>query len=185
MMLCSVLGSGKSDEARQPMKLSDYELSLNSVGNGKGIATFFKSEKASHEIDVQKPRYQITKLSTDEVDVFNIYRSKGADDLELMNTITSLINQKKTSIICGDINACFVTERNNHVTQMLESIGFTQLVEWATHYKGGHIDHVYSNHDQTKFQVDVMMYSPYYTSKDHDALCVTVRHCDRTRRNRR
>ena len=44
----------------------------------------------------------------------------------------------------------------------------------ASHLLGGHIDHVYSNLDQSKFNIDVMMHSPYYTSHDHDAFCITI-----------
>ena len=71
---------------------------------------------------------------------------------------------------------CFIDQRDNEVTKMLEDHGFIQLVGEATHWKGGHIDHVYINHDPSLFQADVAMYSPYYTSKDHDALLITIRH---------
>ena len=57
---------------------------------------------------------------------------------------------------------------------MLENEGFQQLVDEATHYMGGHIDHVYSNHNPQKYQVDVKLYSPYYLAKDHDALLITI-----------
>ena len=59
---------------------------------------------------------------------------------------------------------------------MLEGQGFRQLVEEASHLQGGHIDHVYSNLDPDIFKVDIMMYSPYYTSQDHDAFCITIMH---------
>ena len=78
--------------------------------------------------------------------------------------------------MCGALNKCLVSQRGNEVTAMLENLGFRQLVNAATHLMGGHIDHVYSNHDQKRFRVDVMIYSPYYTCKDHDALCITIRH---------
>ena len=57
---------------------------------------------------------------------------------------------------------------------LLENTGFAQLVSEATHYKGRHIDHVYSNHDVKCIQVDVSLYSPYYLAKDHDAICITL-----------
>ena len=58
---------------------------------------------------------------------------------------------------------------------MLEDLGFQQLVSEASHLKGGHLDHVYSNHDPNKFENEILMYSPYYTSMDHDAICLTLR----------
>ena len=60
------------------------------------------------------------------------------------------------------------------VTKGLEEMGFQQLVEEASHLKGGHLDHIYSNHDQSDFKVEILMYSPYYTCLDHDAFCVTL-----------
>ena len=57
---------------------------------------------------------------------------------------------------------------------MLEDNGFSQLVNVATHFRGGHIDHVYSNHDPQLFNVKVNLYSPFYLASDHDAICVTI-----------
>ena len=57
---------------------------------------------------------------------------------------------------------------------MLEELGFQQLVVEASHLKGGHLDHVYSNHDPKTFQIEILMYSPYYTSLDHDAILITL-----------
>ena len=57
---------------------------------------------------------------------------------------------------------------------MLEHAGFAQLVHEATHFKGGHIDHVYSNHNPSQLNVGISLYSPFYLAKDHDAICITV-----------
>ena len=95
-------------------------------------------------------------------------------NMELASDLRKIIDFEKFTIICGDLNMCYVQERNNEVTRMLELSGFSQLVNEATHIKGGYIDHVYSNHDQAMFQVHVSLYSPYYLCKDHDAICVTI-----------
>ena len=47
-----------------------------------------------------------------------------------------------------------------------------QLVKEATHIEGGHIDHVYIRSEGLSATVE--MYSPYYTAKDHDALCISI-----------
>ena len=96
------------------------------------------------------------------------------NNIELANDLKSIMNTKKFTIICGDFNLCYIENRNNEVTQMLELAGFSQLVNMATHFKGGLIDHVYSNHNPSQYQVDVSLYSPYYLCKDHDAICITV-----------
>ena len=69
---------------------------------------------------------------------------------------------------------CYLDDRQNAVTQMLENNGFTQLVQEASHYHGGHIDHVYTNHNTEKFRVDVKLYCPYYLAKDHAAVLITI-----------
>ena len=92
---------------------------------------------------------------------------------ELANESKSLINKSKFTLICGDFNLCYIESRTNAVTTMLECLGFTQLVHEATHIKGGHIDHVYRNHNPECVVVNVCLYSPYYLARPHDAITKT------------
>ena len=117
---------------------------------------------------------QMTRLRTPNVDIIAVYRSQGANSSELINDLQQIVRPTTPTIICGDFNLCFVNQRNCDVIQMLYDQGFQQLVSEASHIQGGHIDHVYSNLDPKVFQVEVMMYSPYYTYHDHDAFCITV-----------
>ena len=57
---------------------------------------------------------------------------------------------------------------------MLEDNGFNQLADEATHFQGGHIDHIYSNNNSDKIHVDITLYSPYYLAKDPDCILITV-----------
>ena len=116
----------------------------------------------------------MTLLSSLELDIVNIYRSRRMDTKEMAEDIKSIINSEKFTIVCGDFNLCYLENRSNEVTRMLEQDGFSQLVQEATHFKGGLIDHVYSNHNSAQFKVEVSLYSPYYLSKDHDAICVII-----------
>ena len=166
----------RSDSIPDGHELPGFDLHLNSSGIGKGIATYYKPSQGSPDIDIKKQKVQITKICNAEIDVVTIYRSQGADNSELAKDLRQIINKAKPTIICGDLNLCFIKERNNEVTRMLEGQGFSQLVGEASHLQGGHIDHVYSNHDPDIFKVDIMMYSPYYTSRDHDAFCITIMH---------
>ena len=165
----------KTDVVQEEVTLAGYELHLNSFGEGKGLASYYKAEKVSPSTDIMKQRFQITKLVSPEVDIISVYRSSDANNDELMDELKSLIGPDKTTVICGDFNECVASEKAKGVAKMLEDCGFTQLVTQATHLKGGHIDHVYSNHDPAFFEVDIMLYSPYYTCHDHDALCITIR----------
>ena len=80
-------------------------------------------------------------------------------------------------MIVGDINICYETQRMDKNIQYLKSSNFKQLVKGATHYLGGHIDHAYLADPQFKFEkVAIDQYSPYYTSRDHDGLLVTLMH---------
>ena len=156
------------------LAISGYDLHLNSMGVGKGIGTYYKAQKIVPKINIAKPKAQLTLLSSTELDLVNIYRSKGMDNKELVQDLKDIINTDKFTVICGDMNMCYIDERNNEVTRMLNNNGFVQLVHEATHFKGGNIDHVYSNHNTSQFQVEVSLYSPHYLCRDHDAICVTV-----------
>ena len=164
----------KSNMADEQLNIPGFELHLNSSGAGKGIGTYFKSGLISPQVDITKSRAQITLLSSSELDVVNVYRSQGMSNAELAHDLKDIINKSNLTIICGDFNICYVDDRDNEVTRMLEYEGFSQLVHEATHFKGGHIDHVYSNHNPKDFQIAVSLYSPYYLAKDHDAICVTI-----------
>ena len=145
------------DEA---LKIDGFELHLNSMGIGKGIITYFKVAKLHPRRDITKSKAQITFLSSPELDIVNVYRSQGMNNKELASDLKSFINKPKFILICGDFNLCYLENRNNEVTRMLEENGFTQLVHEATHFKGGHNDHVYSNHNKEHFQVEVNLYNP-------------------------
>ena len=59
------------------------------------------------------------------------------------------------------------------ISSLLE-LGFEQKVSDATHIEGGLIDNVYYRGGGVSFSTEVSLYSPYYTSLDHDALSVTL-----------
>ena len=77
-------------------------------------------------------------------------------------------------MICGDFNVCYNLNRNHKLIATLESFGFRQLVQEATHIKGGWIDHVYIREIEMNMSVDCSLYSPYYCAMDHDALLTTI-----------
>ena len=83
-----------------------------------------------------------------------------------------MVDVQKRTIICGDFNICFEKNRNSRLIKGLESQGFKQINDQATHFLGGQIDHVYSNIES---DVKVTLYSPYYCAKDHDGLLIEVK----------
>ena len=157
------------------LKLHDYDLHLNSVGLGIGIAVYYIAEIFNHSADIKKPLFQLTKMCSSDVNVITVYRSSGGNKGELLKDIISLVDKSKSTVLCGDFNFCSAKEKNCSFLRTLNNMGFEEKVKVATHLKGGHIDHVYFYCSNKKFSLDAMLYSPYYPTKDHDAICSTVK----------
>ena len=164
----------KNDELDEQLTMSGYRIAANSYGaeRGKGILTYFKSEIFSHQIDIKEKDIQITLISSQEMDIISVYRSSS--NRTLIKLISTIINPKKTVLICGDFNFCYKEQNKSSIAQFFKSNGFSQHVLEATHIDGGHLDQVYFKDESRSTTVDVLMYSPYYTAKDHDALLVTL-----------
>ena len=163
-----------SDEVDEQLNNNGYNLHLNSMGLGKGLATYVKPEIIMSIRDIKKPKTQITLLSLSEVDIISVYRSEAMNTTELAHDIERMMDPYRFTVICGDFNLCYIENKQNEVTKMLENCGFSQLNREASHFQGGHIDHVYSNHTTDKFQVNIKQYCPYYLAKDHNALLITI-----------
>ena len=173
-MICLTETWMASDSVTGGLDIPGYILTLNSIGPGKGVATYGRLSHDQSFTKVKTTNYQIIQSEAHSVNIINIYRSQGANNSELLKDLGRIMDKAKPTIICGDINLCFVKQRNNEVVRTLEEQGFQQLIREASHIGGGHIDHVYSNLDQKIFKITIMMYSPYYTSRDHDALCICI-----------
>ena len=160
----------KSDDIHDHMRMSGYNLVLNSLTYGKGLATYVKSN-IRHEINIKYQFMQLSKFSTEKIDIISVYRSQDGHETQLINCLLSLMKPGKSTVIGGDFNICQAKNKQNSIAKWLNAFGFQQLVTEATHIEGGHIDHIYVSNDiSTKLEI----YSPYYTSLDHDALCLSV-----------
>ena len=96
-------------------KLRGYKKYMINVGNGKGIATYFKDEAFNHEQDIKELYMQVTKFSTIDVDVINVYRSDKGNSLNLFNYLDTLITHGKPTLITGDFNICFLNHSGNRM----------------------------------------------------------------------
>ena len=158
----------------QDLQIEGFRLHLNSFGEqrAKGLAIYFKEDAFIVESSQKYATIQVSKLSSDAVDVIGVYRSKqcqiGCENISIQ------INSRKTTVILGDFNICYNENRSHPLIKMILELGFQQLVTQATHFQGGLIDHIYFRNGEPPMDIDVAMYSPYYTAKDHDALCVTL-----------
>ena len=161
-----------SDQIDETLEMKGYQLHTNSAGNGRGLATYYRSSKFEHLCDVKESTFQLTKLTSDTVDVISIYRSTGAKHDALSAHLFNLFDPLKTAVLCGDLNICFKADRKSKLIQSLEAHGFEQFVKEATHIQGGLLDHAYVLKANNSVEVDVSLYSPYYCAKDHDALLI-------------
>ena len=92
----------------------------------------------------------------------------------VIDVMSSIFNLKKTILVCSDMNICYKEYKSNGLIQFFLRHGFKQKVSRATHIEGGLIDHVYFRNGVQKLDINVTLYSPYYTANDHDAICVEL-----------
>ena len=161
-----------SDGRDDKLEINGYQLHTNIVGNGRGLATYFKNSQFKHQCDVKETTFQLTKLTSNNVDVISVYRSNGAKLEQLSVHLLEMIDPLKITVFCGDLNICFKADRSNKLISMLEAQGFEQFVKEATHIQGGLLDHAYINKSNRSIEVDVSLHSPYYCAKDHDAILI-------------
>ena len=115
---------------------------------------------------------QLSKFSATKIDLISIYRSNKGDEKEFVENLKSLVSPNKPTVIIGDFNFCTQEKRLHSISSALSSLDFKQIVSEATHIEGGHLDQIYVRGVEN---AEVELYSPYYTAKDHDALCLAVK----------
>ena len=139
---------------------------LNSVGLGKGLATYCSSPfKFKQHYCLQD--CQLTKITSEKLEIINVYRSAQCRDFE--NELELLINIKKPTIVCGDTNIN-VGATSCRLMELMTNLGFIQLVTVSTHDKGGCIDQVFVN---SFLNATVKKTRVQFT--DHDLLRVIIK----------
>ena len=139
---------------------------LNSVGLGKGLATYCSTPfKLKQHYCLED--CQLTKITSEKLDIINVYRSSQCRVFE--DELKSLINIKKPTIVCGDTNINVAAD-SCQLMDLMTSLGFKQLVTGSTHDKGGCIDQVFVN---SSLNVTVEKIRVHFT--DHDQLRVTIK----------
>ena len=159
-----------NDEDTSRYELEGFIAHHNAAGRGKGISVYYKRDQFTHTQDIKEEKVQLTKMTGKQMDLIIVYKAPAGKDSTLKNQLEATISFERPTLVCGDFNMCFIDNSKNRSTQFLREHGFKQLVHDATHIEGGHIDHVYI----WDLIVNVELYSPYYTAKDHDALCISI-----------
>ena len=161
-------------EKESNFSLSGFNSHCISIGNGKGLVTFFKSEVMKHEQDVKEKNMQVTKFTSPELDIISVYRSSNGHSVELLHHLLKMIIKDKPTLITGDFNICYSLNESNRMSQGLRKNGFSQLVREATHIRGGLIDHAYWRDTNRVWDEPIIeRYTPYYS--DHDGVCTTLK----------
>jgi hypothetical protein len=161
-------------DQKTTLNINGYKAHFNSIGPGKGLVLYWKDDAFQPTLDIKQEKMQITKLTSQELEVIAVYRSDQGNTLELIQHLNDMIKPEVATVICGDFNICFKANRNNRVTQFLTKNGFSQIMNEATHIKGRHIDHFYFKPGiNIGENISIHRYSPYYS--DHDAICATLR----------
>ena len=78
------------EQGQNSCQIPGYEANFASVGNGKGIASYTKKSLVFDCI--KEPLYQISLLRG-EVDYINVYRSSGAHDAKVIETLRRMIDE--------------------------------------------------------------------------------------------
>ena len=161
------------NEEKNGYNVNGYELHLNSQGRGKGLAIYFKKEIFQHETDIKKTNLQMSKMSSDQVDVIIVYRSQDENYRSVKNNIETMMNINKTTIIVGDFNYCHKTDKNE-LSEYLKEKGFQQQVTDATHIQGAILDQFHFRSIKPEPAIVVEIFPTYYTYNDHDMITVLL-----------
>ena len=135
---------------------------------------YYKKDKFKIENNYAMMEIQVSKFTSENLDVITVYRSSRGSIVVLKSILKQLVEKKEKAIlITGDFNICYMTKRNNEINKELEENGFHQLMQDASHIQGGHIDHVYWRPGNQMWKAPIIeRHSPYYS--DHDASLVTL-----------
>ena len=84
----------------------------------------------------------MTKISSEKLDIINIYRS--AHNKTFKERMPTLVDRARSTIICGDINCDFSSE-NPDFLSTLQELGFEKINRSPTHDEGRNIDCIFVN----------------------------------------
>ena len=102
------------------LEIENWKQHNNSVGREKGILTLYRTDFV-WERDVTEERYQMTKITSNSLDIINVYRSAGTDDTEFLEDLCGLASSGNQTLIVGDFNICFISDNYilKHLLQTL------------------------------------------------------------------
>ena len=151
----------ENDEAIDDLKIPNYDLYLNSKGRGKGVAAYCRKDIFRHEIDIKRENMQISKYSSDNLDIIVIYRSQQGSYDDLNQIIEEIKTEEKPHLVLGDLNFCYLDNPNNPTRKYLENQRFAQIITNPTHIEGNLLDQAYLKDDHGELECTTELHSKY------------------------
>ena len=158
-------------ELDQKYAINGRQFTHGSFGKGKGVAIFSKvDEKIYGSNQSITSSYQVLSLRIKgDFQIILIYVSKGCQFEQLVNDMKKIFLPGLHQIVIGDMN--FDAEEQNCFVDYLNSMGFVQMVNQATHKDGRILDHCYVQ-QSIEERVSLCLKFPHYT--DHASLCMCI-----------
>ena len=163
----------EDDITLNKFKIAGYNLHLNSSGNGKGLAIYFKKDLFNHEIDIKEENMQLSKFSSPHLNIVVIYRSQNGNLNKLKQNLEAVTRKDKPELILGDFNFDFPISPSNPTKLYLQDQGYTQLIHEPTHIEGNILDHAYCRDVKKINQYITELHSKYFT--DHKGIAIMIR----------
>ena len=106
--------------------MENFQLHLNSIGRGKGVAVYLKNKRLIQTHTVTSADLQIGVLESSDFTVDSLYRSQT--DRSLADQLTEVIPPEGPCLVVGDFNICSRTNPNHEVFTNLIASGFNLMV---------------------------------------------------------
>jgi exonuclease III len=161
------------DMMRDDLEMTDYKLHLNSQGKGKGVAIYFKKETLRHQVDIKEENLQLSKFTSDVIDLVVLYRSQNGDQNHLTLILEKLLDSEKPLLVVGDFNFCFMGNSSTPTKKYFHENHFQQLVQEPTHIEGNLLDHAYMRDMKRVNKYKTEVHSKYYT--DHKGVAILIK----------
>ena len=84
------------------------------------IKSDFRETLFQHTANKTNPLFQITKISSENIDIISVYRSGNSNQIEVQDSLLELVDEQKRTIICGDFNICFEKNRDSRLIKATE-----------------------------------------------------------------
>lgn len=129
----------EDQDNEEDFKLEGYNLYLTSLGTGKGLATYIKSQRCHNKIyETVEKNLQMQQFQIDGIFLTCVYR--GQANVSFETKVTEQYHRGKISLICGHFDSCYQEHSGNKIYTVFRELGYKKLPTFASHLNGSHID---------------------------------------------